>query len=304
MRWILFVLMCVGSQVWGQVEFAPVGAKWTLERRDPVPPSRPLELKVVSETEFEGKIVKNLVRDYHPQDTTTLNPSVFFYQTGDSIYVTDPTLTDATLIYDFSLAAGDTLVIDEYLSYRVDSIGTMTVNGFELKLQYVALKCYFEDNFSHTAVKFVESIGAISIEGGWFANFFFFSNYCLLDASNFEVRCYEDDEIGFYQVIDDGEDCFITTATENITETEHQIKVSPNPVQEHIQLTFSEALHHQELDIEVFSTQGVSVLKTRKMKGEASINLDIGQLPKGIYFIQSQTDHGFMQTIKVVKSSS
>lgn len=303
MRWILFVLMCVGSQVWGQVEFAPVGAKWGMSYWSFASPNISYrEMIVEKDTLFEGKLAKKILVGKNDGDNFTSQYNSFIHQSVDSIFVYSPNLNDYIYMYNFSLEVGDSITFQSLayptLTYYIDSIATEIINDIPLKIQYVSIMCP-ENNLKEERV-FMEKIGPFSHD-----DVFLQDHLCLLDGQSYGFRCYSDPNFPEYvasHLVDNDIDCFITTATENIAETEHQIKVSPNPVQEHMQLTFSEALHHQELDIEVFSVQGVSILKTRKIKGEETMNLDIGDLSKGIYFIKSQTDYGFMQTIKIVKS--
>ncbi len=203
MKKLLIILAFVPlvQNLFGQKEFAPIGATWYYTIIENMVPDIGYK-KVVSErdTLVNGKackILSNIVYSaYNNQTYSKYN--YIIHQKGDSIYYWQN--NDFRLIYDFSLEKNDTMNIysDDFLclnnqthwgSVIVDSVTYTTINGFKLKTIHTSPT---SNSIYLYIAPFVEIIGSLS---------YIFPTDTGCGAMDIrteftELRCYSDSIIG------------------------------------------------------------------------------------------------------------
>lgn len=187
---ILIIVLALPLGVLAQ-EFAPLGAIWHNSQSSWIIPDLITykTIESLSDTTINGKECKKLIeveRLYSDTVNTFIhyvfseNDSVFFYK-DNSFH----------LLYDFGAEAGDTVVLDYYLTSEgtsllmiIDSTGIIDINGEQRKIQYVSCG---DGIFIEFGGPIIEGIGS---------TYFLFPTY---DGTiNGPLRCYQDEVIGLY----------------------------------------------------------------------------------------------------------
>jgi hypothetical protein len=187
---VLIIVLALPFGVFAQ-EFAPIGAIWHYSQTSWIIPELITykTIESLSDTTINGKECKKLIeveRFYSDTVNTFLhymfseNDSVFFYK-DNSFH----------LLYDFGAEAGDTVVLDYYLTSEetpllmlIDSTGTIDINGEQRKIQYVSCG---DGIFIEFGGPMIQGIGS---------TYFLFPTY---DGTvNGPLRCYQDEVIGLY----------------------------------------------------------------------------------------------------------
>ena len=145
---LLFILMSTSYLLPAQAPYWSGEVKWLWQRArfDPFPRERYQELEKVGDTTIQDKTCM-ILEERHLQDSlgrVTYFPGGYHHTvcySGDTVWYAEKNDTLYPL-FNFSLGAGDTLVSycqnhQELVYYRIDSIGTMTINGVERKVQYL-----------------------------------------------------------------------------------------------------------------------------------------------------------------------
>jgi uncharacterized protein YlzI (FlbEa/FlbD family) len=187
---VLIFILALPFGVFSQ-EFAPIGAIWHNSQTTWINPELITykTIESLSDTTINGMDCKKLIeveRFYSDTVNTFIhymfsaNDSVFFYK-DNSFH----------LLYDFGAEAGDTIVLDYYLTSEgtpllmiIDSTGTIDINGEQRKIQYVSCG---DGIFIEFGGPMIEGIGS---------TYFLFPTY---DGTvNGPLRCYQDEVIGLY----------------------------------------------------------------------------------------------------------
>jgi len=219
-------------QLYGQLEWAPIGATWYYSRVENFAGEEGYT-KIVSErdTIIEGKPSKILSQTYHSvSGEIFIKNDIFTYQNGDTVfYWIDNAFRP---FYNFSLKRGDTFEIysktimcpgntSHFGKVKVDSIGSITINNIQLKQ-------FFTSPIMGSAYKlpgsYIEVIGGINgifpVDTGCSADIF---------PEIGKLRCYYDKSIGFYHFPNKPKcDSILKTGIRNYNNNE--IKVSYNPI--------------------------------------------------------------------------
>lgn len=169
-------------------------------------------------------------------------------------------------IFDFSLQAGDTL------HYPTDSYPIEEVFDFVLANgeQRKAFRINgWTDNF------YVEGIGYLL---GAFNPVFE-----PLEGLN-QTTCVRDGDLTLYSnEASGGPGCILATSNTNTPEFS-ALKVSPNPVQDHLLLEFNAQARQEALYFDCFDLRGRRVLHKTLELGVDSYAIDLPKLPSGVYF--------------------
>jgi hypothetical protein len=187
---ILIIVLALPLGMLAQ-EFAPIGAIWHNSQTSFIIPELITykTIESLSDSTINGKECKKLIeveRLYSDTVNTFIhymfseNDSVFFYK-DNSFH----------LLYDFGAEAGDTIVLDYYLTSEgtpllmiIDSTGIIDINGLQRKIQYVSCG---DGIFIEFGGPIIEGIGS---------TYFLFPTY---DGTvNGPLRCYQDEAIGLY----------------------------------------------------------------------------------------------------------
>jgi len=210
------------------------------------------------------------------------------------IYPIFKTNTDSYhLIYDFNLNAGDSLKVDELLGsgkYKniytstIDSTKTILINGKSKKIQFVTTKLPPYKKHSYI---FIEGIGCLETgliyfeEGGWFeSDRWSCKRICMNDSAYLPKL--KDNTLNYLTA-----PC-MNDSMRNIVNVDelisnNKILVYPNPVTN--QLTVKNVTGNLQL----FDVRG-TLIREEYLTGQNI--MDIGYLPKGIYFLKMDSAEG------------
>lgn len=292
--------MVLSLEAWGQVEFAPVGAKWGMSFYSFSSPNLSYaEMIVEKDTLFEGKVAKKLLVEID-QGGFTSSHSNYIHQSEDSIFVFSFNTNEYQYMYNFELEVGDSinfLGFTEMMTYHIDSISIETVNNIPLKMQHVSVIC--PENNIRQEMLIMEKIGPFS-----HANIFLLEHLCVLDGISYNFRCYSEPNFLEYvapYLAESGTDCFFVTSLDNTSAEKLKIDVYPNPITSHMQLNFPNDLLQENLNIELITTSGQNIEYKTKKKSIKNMEWELSHLPKGIYFIKITTTEGYSEYKKILK---
>lgn len=186
----LIIVLSIPFGVFAQ-EFAPIGAIWHNSQTDWINPDiiTYKTIESVSDTTILGKSCKKLIEVERLYSDTIQTFTHYMYSENDSvIFYKDNSFH---LLYDFGAEAGDTVVLDYFLTSEgtpllmiIDSTATIEINGGERKLQYITCGDGLVVEFGGPVI---EGIGS---------TYFLFPTY---DGTvNGPLRCYQDEFIGLY----------------------------------------------------------------------------------------------------------
>jgi len=284
-RTIIFLILFVPFLCKGQTEFAPVGAEWhfSYDIDTEQPNQNYTNYKVVKDTLIEEQTCRKIEGTLHQKDSTIILQPLFVYNRNDSVFFFNNFLNRFTLLYDFTITPGDTLVIPvPYLSEGfpndttvreiIDSIVIKEFQGEELKYFYTRSL----DNWSFSGSGgngiYAEKIGNLNqpfLPSPFVALFFQ------------PVRCYEDSDVSI-NFFDKACDFVLTTSIGNI-ENKINVKIYPNPAKLFITLE-SEELFSQNILVSIYNEMGE--LQMNWMQLGLSKVIDISSLLPGKYIIR------------------
>jgi hypothetical protein len=191
MKKIIFIIvLALPLGVFAQ-EFAPIGAIWHNSQSSWIIPDLITykTIESLSDTMINGKECKKLIEVERLYSDTVNTFIHYMFSENDSVFFFKD--NSFHLLYDFGAEAGDTIVLDYYLTSEgtpllmiIDSTGTIDINGEQRKIQYV--RCG-DGIFIEFGGPMIEGIGS---------TYFLFPTY---DGTvNGPLRCYQDDVIGLY----------------------------------------------------------------------------------------------------------
>lgn len=314
---LLFIF--VSSTAWA-VDWFPIGAKWTWTSFHTVLPDiEYYTVEITKDTFITNKFYKKaeviLYKASNPNGISQPNATIYFNEENGKITYRYKDVDYR--LYDYSLAAGDTMYTDMTLfcnnfasripndhdtvliaKHIVDSIKTITIDGEILKQLVLHphidtsntpphYKGTFglQDNFSiiekiglENSVSFFGYVSGMGILLGGFYGY---------------LRCYEDNTIS-YKTRDF--DCnYINSITSiNNNEGSYDLNIYPNPATHTIYISN----HLENATIVIVDIQGNNILQKYNCSEK---ELDISSLGKGFYILSIIHD-GKTYTSKFIKS--
>lgn len=267
---LLFSLLCFTSVNTTAQEWFPLGAYWHYNQIILLQGETYSYFEVVEELEINGREVKVI--------SGTCNCGTeggYFYQEGDKIYLFNPgSLDSLTILYDFTLVAGDTLTFkgDSLFGgdgkFLIDSITEMQFGSEILRVQHITTL----NPLIGWGNKIIERIGA---------NGCMYRQYAFCDPSTGGLRCYEDDEIGLINFQIPLRPCTYVTGTNNQT-VEPVIIIFPNPASSSVYIQSAKPIER----IILFNNLSIPIYHFASIVS-TDFEFDVVHLPHGIYHIQA-----------------
>ena len=267
---LVFVLILANCLASAQIQWAPKGAKWYIEKIEGTAPlnvgyvlyevnrdtiMQDKKVSVISRTYYHsnGKDISALENEYtYEQDSI-----VYFWKNG-RFYT----------LYDFSARPGDKWTVygsgryKDYCGYdslgvvEVDSVTTLTINNQKLKAIYTSPDINSDWHFEGAIIERIGNITHLLPK----------SKGCLLDTPDDEgsLRCYEDNIIGLYKAGYCGLincECNELLNYSSVNSISYNsIQVYPNPVREYLDI---KCLDNYRFDnfktAEIYNVQGEKV---------------------------------------------
>lgn len=288
---LCFVLSLIGNSVISQPEWAPIGARWTLEERFAFAGSIGfIEVTVIGDTTINGQSCRILERTTQSCNLRPLQE--FMYEDQDKIYFYDTRNDDFNLKFDFGVEADSSYVMYrmnplnrdalEAVVIAVDSISFYPLtNGDSLRVQHISS---IVSDFNELADFVIQNVG--------FDTGLAPTQDALCDGNHERLlRCYEDSNLGQLSFVN--VDCQFTNTRDRTDQAEQVIELSPIPATTTLNV---KVLKDYPVDIEIFDSQG-RILMNRK-NVFARIELPIAKLTAGLYFIRVLNNKGQVEQIK------
>lgn len=271
-------------------EWAPIGAKWTFEVREPASPALTFRtMEVIKDTIVLGKNCKEISFFNANNTPFGLNSNIYSYEESDMVYWYNDRIQAFTLLYDFNKNSGEswiTIIDTCELIITVDSTGIDTINGFYLKTQYVSSE---NNAFNGKVIQFIGNT-TVPLPDPSLHCWNIFSDNTYI----YGLRCYEDEILGSFQTsIAPSCDFIITTV--NDVDTSSSIKVYPTPSSSLINISCNN--EDDISSITVFDIQGKRI---KSYIGYQNI-ISIEEITSAEYILQLQFKNGNTYKKKVLK---
>jgi len=284
---LIIIPILAGQVAWGQNEWAPTGATWWYSFNH-FGIIGYVKIEYVNDTIINSQLCKILekkrfVYNYVDEkyDTTYIGKE---YTWADSNKVYIYKHNQFYTLYDFSAQPSDWWVIPETFStgcdsigkIKVDSIGTIIINGHSLRVFYCSIY-----NNSHWSLghKVIEKIGPIP----------FYLLPELTENCNavdlFEggpLRCYQDDNWGIYST-NISPTCDYIVNIDDYSFHKLMFSIAPNPVVNF--LTIQTNIKEQFL-ISLSNVFGQFIIENKKVTAQKETILDFTDLLPGVYILR------------------
>ncbi len=305
---ILFLMSILSRDLYSQLEFAPIGAKWiyetasyafTGEKSNSITIFESIQDTVVNQKKCRllkrYEIVKGKIGN--PNMTYFYKPAIIlqdkykiFHLIQDSLY----------LLYDWSLKSGDSI---ELQGERFPTEGL--VPGYSTKIKSNII----DTSFRFSVRKIEQDMFCGGRLGSWvniiqFEKFgmtenclFYMGEFCGIDYNiTYHLRCYQDDQVGLIKF--DSIPCdSIRTEVHEIAE-EPKLIIYPTIVSNQLNLFFDENYINYS---QIFSMNGTLMLNPINSINNNKSAIDVSYLIPGIYILKTKLKHGNILVNKFIK---
>ncbi len=277
-------------------DFAPIGSEWHYDEHFAVS-SQVDYIKFTSEkdTLIYGEVCRKITKR-HRLGCNDRPDIEFLFTRNDTVFFLDTLFNQFQILYDFSAESGDSWIIkvndaeieNDTVFITVDSTSTKTINGFDLKalhVTYVNSSGQWPEIYHSTIL---EKIGDLTYMFNWYPYY-----YGACDVNWTEgLRCYEDEEFGFYST-GIAEACDFST---NINELEMQnsFVVYTNPTSAFSRV---EVDSQEEFILEVNDLEG-RLLHLKSFTSTTS--LDFTAFQKGMYLLKLKLNNRVVGIKKII----
>jgi len=187
--------------------------------------------------------------------------------------------SEESILYDFGMELGDTIVNSFYCSMRVVAIDSVQLNNGEARKRY-----QFEGIESvYSTTYWIEGIGSVL---GLDSHFF---NFCLFDVPAQLLCFYENEELLYPE---NPPSCFLTDVDELV---ETKVNIYPNPFHDKIII---EDVNKTFKEVMVYNTMGQLVKQTNLKTSKVEISLT--KLVQGVYYLTLVDERGEMYTERII----
>lgn len=318
-RLLFIIAISLHTIVTAQVEFAPVGARWTMDWIAFTSPGflqiQPRVMECTGTEIILGNLCKKIEGDFFCGGPSS--PPVYLYQEDGKVFFYSNLNNQFELLYNFDALPGESWVTTGYeyenyffsgdaLTITVLSVEEMILDGDTLTVQNVAFAIDGENVIYDWGTKFIEKIG--SLRG-------MFPRYGLCDENDLTLRCYEDPAVEYHLPIDSSyfssgieiqyEPGYSCTDNFQIFLTAQQevanipFSVYPNPFSTTLHLRLPPAVASKPCRIRISDTAG-KVLITQDTKGKEEVVISTERLAVGMYFVAVEAE-GYHGVEKIVK---
>ncbi len=305
---IILFLSFVLNFSYGQLEFAPIGAKWTYETTIYPIFGGKINLITIFES-IQDTIINQkkcrLLKRYeiskdkngNLQNPYFYSPAVIF-QNGDKIF---QLFRDSFyLLYDWSLKSGDSIELqgeiypNESLSLRY--LTKIKSNIIDAKFGF-SIRKINQDMICHGKLGRIDNVIQFEKFGMIENSLFYIGEFCGIDYdTKFHLRCYQDDQVGLIKF--DSISCdSIRTDNTQVT-NEQNLIIYPTLVTNNLNLLIAS---NQINKLEVYSIKGMNVLNTKKSTDIVNNAIELSILDSGVYMLKIYLKNGSIRVNKFIK---
>ncbi len=288
---IFFQLFC-GSIV-AQV-LVQEGTQWNIRSLSFTGPATSFSLKMEGNEVIDNLTYKKIYRTNNTSNQDWSFTGQYIREDATKkVYFKNGLNAEEELIYDFDLNLGDTFIISSFCSpdqneIVVTNIDFITLNNGEERKRLKVEKVNNPTNY-FLPDYWIEGIG--THKGNVINPLRLFCGTDYLD----DLLCFYENEELLYP--ENPNICFITTNTEALV-TSSPISVFPNPFYEFLSIETADDGASLE-QITLYTLKGKPVIQIQATKNTQQINLS--DLPKGIYFLRLTTKEGYALSRKLIK---
>jgi hypothetical protein len=205
----------------------------------------------------------------------------YAYTDEGSVFVFSPQAQAFLKLYDFNLAAGDTVVIDSEKLYRIDSTGTMSAAGAERKFQLITLDANVLEQGRYLLVEGMGMVANLSAESYEACSYFFFhDDFCLLGIDGMNL---------YFECFCEGSDCYDPYSYCTLTSSASipnpgGLLLSPNPARDYFTITASGYLQGPGL-LSLFDATGRRCYQQAIAELSSPLEVATENLRDGTYFL-------------------
>ncbi len=298
-----FLFLLVSNFAFGQIVWAPQGAKWyyTVVWEDFFGQmTEVIPVQVLGDSTIQSQQCRILVGDNKTfgfgWGCHTNDGREFMYEEGGKVYFFDKNSLSFGLLYDFSKNAGESWLVPlceqlnwEFDSLRVtvDSVTYPIISGQPLKYQHVHLEAQDSSwNFGNDII--AEGIGSLT------------KMFLIRDATTAhvwitELRCYESPITGTIKFIE--QPCGFISKTAEATEPQY-FTLSPNPTTGPATLTFT-LPPTTNVIVQILNSFGQKI-QEHQLPSATEI-LQIDDLEPGLYFVTLFSNGQPIKTQKLLR---
>lgn len=319
-RLLFIIVISLNTIATAQVEFAPVGARWTSDYHQSVSPFVfpqywvPKFLDCTGIDTIQGYVCKKLEGDLA---CAFVDTPVYIRQDGGKVYFYNSQTEDFHLLYNFDAVVGEIWTISgvpyfsnnfyDELEVTVVAIEEIVIGGNTLKKMsldfYIPISPNNQPEWSDIIIEKIGNLDQL------------FPRHGLCDAPYRGLRCYQDSLLQcavsdtiITLCIDSTiaepnchcQDTLLIEQTNGIREMQSaQIRVYPVPFSNELRILLPASLATKPCRIRICDTAGRPLL-TQDSKGIEEVILTIEQLPGGIYLVTVEAE-GYRAIEKVLK---
>lgn len=273
MKTFFYLCLFTFIHVWSfaQTNWAPIGSSWYYSFSSINPGIESYtKISTIKDTSVNSVNCKMLIIST-PDNNGSPNvyyDTVFMYDENNKVYYFKSQLNKFCLLYDFNINTGGFWNLDEFPpsnnAVYVDSTGTININGFYKKIQYI--------HSNNVAFSFEGRV----VEGIGNLNYMFPQ----IDFSpQGPLRCYQDFYLGYYN-----NNYFFPcdTVFGSIKEIKSDsfIEIYPNPFNNYVNIHSKN--QSETCIIHIYNMQGCEIYKGKFINSHLSICTDF--IPSGAYF--------------------
>ena len=268
-------------------DWFPIGANWYYNQVDWLLMGETFQyFEVIGDTTIQNKYCRAIEGICQCSELGSVN---YLHVDGEQVYYYDGANEVFRILYDFSLAPGDTL---RYFSenfgetkYVLDSISVLVVNGYPLRVQHFQ---YVEGilELGTTVYELIGSFGCLYPQIG------------VCDPDTGGLRCYEDSIIGLQKFIDIDIPCdHITSSTKDVNRI--SVRVYPSPAEDYV--IVESPMRISMLELINIQTGHLVFHSTCSQYG---CRIERNSVPPGTYVIRVMLEDNSIQQTKVVMIQS
>lgn len=293
----VFYLQITFAQTW----CAP-GAKWTYGYSDAGGYTGYVEVVFSGDTIINSINCKRLlktkyVKSYFSSTIEVYNlGSEITYEQDSIVYIRVNNNNYFDTLYNFKALIGDQWTMirrpsqcDSTSNITVIDTGTISINSIPLK--FIVVNLHFDSNFPNIDYQdtIIEKIGIIG-------SYFLPADFCSAALDGNEggrFRCYSDNNFNTYKPYYTNPCDYIFVGINEI-ENEESITIYPNPASSFITIN-SDNIFGKLKSVELYNSFGQLMLVSKQT------NIDIKELPIGLYFIKVRNNEGQTEVTKFLK---
>jgi hypothetical protein len=282
--------------------FAPLGATWHYTENFAFSSNQSfLKIESTQDSLFMTKNCKLLVKNKEI-DCEARPLQVLVYEQDSVVYFWDESFNEFQILYDLKKQLNESWIIKiKELDQSVDTIVVTVTSSYQTTINSINLKVIdveYSVNYANNAglnvwnSKIIQSIG----DTEFLFNLKSINNsFCDANYSS-GLRCYEDNEIGFYSTLNQQE-CEYDNLSVNSLVKDLDVSVFPNPTKN--ELTVNLGSNNSTISSTLRDVFG-KLINQQSLFNVSTFKIDLSKEAQGIYFLAIENEKS-REIIKIIK---